>query len=79
VLRSAHVWHQEPVSPALKPAQHDIVRAQHVVIFSPLWLGDMSARPGFAVGPEGAKPFGKKPLSGRSARVVVTMGMLALA
>ena len=37
------------------------------------------ARPGFAVGPEGAKPFGRKPLSGRSARVVVTMGMPALA
>ncbi len=28
---------------------------------------------------EGAKPFGHKPLSGRSARVVVTMGMPALA
>ena len=89
VLRSAHAWNTEPVPPALKPAQDDIAWAQHVVIFFPLWLGDMPAllkafleqvaRPGFAVGPEGAKPFGHKPLSGRSARVVVTMGMPALA
>ena len=89
VLRSAHAWHHGPVPPALKPAQDDIAWAQHVVIFFPLWLGDMPAllkafleqvaRPGFAVGPEGAKPFGHKPLSGRSARVVVTMGMPALA
>lgn len=89
VLRSANAWRQEPVPPALKPAQDDMAWAQHVVIFFPLWLGDMPAllkafleqvaRPGFAVGPEGAKPFGHKPLSGRSARVVVTMGMPALA
>lgn len=89
VLRSAHAWRDGPVPPALKPAQDDITWAQHVVIFFPLWLGDMPAllkafleqvaRPGFAVGPEGAKPFGHKPLSGRSARVVVTMGMPALA
>lgn len=89
VLRSAHAWNTEPVPPALKPAQDHITWAQHVVIFFPLWLGDMPAllkafleqvaRPGFAVGPEGAKPFGRKPLSGRSARVIVTMGMPALA
>lgn len=89
VLRSAHAWHAEPVPPTLKSAQDDIAWAQHVVIFFPLWLGDMPAllkafleqvaRPGFAVAPEGAKPFGHKPLAGRSARVVVTMGMPALA
>jgi putative NADPH-quinone reductase len=89
VLRSAQAWHKEPVPLGLKAAQDDIAWAQHVVIFFPLWLGDMPAllkafleqvaRPGFAVGPEGARPFGHKPLSGRSARVVVTMGMPALA
>ena len=62
--------------------------ADHLVLLFPLWMGDMPAltkgfieqvaRPGFAVGPEGARPFGHKPLSGRSARVVVTMGMPAL-
>ena len=62
--------------------------ATHLVFFFPLWLGDMPAmlkgfleqvaRPGFAFKSEGANPFGQKALSGRSARVVVTMGMPAL-
>lgn len=89
VLKTAETWHHGTLPPTLQPAQDGIAWAQHVVIFFPLWLGDMPAllkafleqvaRPGFAVGPEGAKPFGHKPLSGRSARVVVTMGMPALA
>jgi putative NADPH-quinone reductase len=59
------------------------------VIFFPLWLGDMPAllkgfleqvaRPGFAFAAEGGRTaFTKKGLTGRSARVVVTMGMPAL-
>src|SRR3990167_8106657 len=36
------------------------------------------ARPGFAFKTEGSNQFGKKGLVGRSARVVVTMGMPAL-
>ena len=36
------------------------------------------ARPGFAFHDDGNGGFGKKGLSGRSARVVVTMGMPAL-
>ena len=59
-----------------------------LVLFFPLWLGDMPAllkgfleqvaRPGFAFMPQGDNPFAGKGLSGRSARVVVTMGMPAL-
>jgi putative NADPH-quinone reductase len=89
LLRTAEAWNHGALPPTLQPAQDGIAWAEHVVIFFPLWLGDMPAllkafleqvaRPGFAVGPEGAKPFGHKPLSGRSARVVVTMGMPALA
>jgi putative NADPH-quinone reductase len=89
VLRNAHDWKQGTVPPALQASQQHILWAQHVVLFFPLWLGEMPAllkawleqvaRPGFAVGPEGPKEFGHKPLSGRSARVVVTMGMPALA
>ncbi|WP_439520156.1 NAD(P)H-dependent oxidoreductase [Hydrogenophaga sp.] len=89
LLMRAADWLHGEVPPMLKASQAEIVWAEHVVIFFPLWLGDMPAllkgyleqvaRPGFAVGPEGAKPFGHKPLSGRSARVVVTMGMPALA
>ena len=75
--------------PALVPAQQDIVWAQHLVLMFPLWLGDMPAlmkafleqvaRPGLAgaVRAEGAMP--PKALAGRSARIVVTMGMPALA
>jgi len=89
VLRTAEAWNHGALPPTLQPAQDGVAWAEHVVIFFPLWLGDMPAllkafleqvaRPGFAVGPEGPKPFGHKPLSGRSARVVVTMGMPALA
>ncbi|MFN7122806.1 MAG: NAD(P)H-dependent oxidoreductase [Hydrogenophaga sp.] len=89
LLRTAEAWNHGALPPTLQPAQDGMAWAEHVVIFFPLWLGDMPAllkafleqvaRPGFAVGPEGPKPFGHKPLSGRSARVVVTMGMPALA
>lgn len=57
------------------------------MLFVPLWLGDMPAllkgfleqvaRPGFALGASGEGGMGKKLLGGRSARVVVTMGMPA--
>jgi putative NADPH-quinone reductase len=57
------------------------------VFFFPLWLGDMPAllkgfleqiaRPGFAFIAEGSNPFARKGLQGRSARVVVSMGMPA--
>ena len=69
----------------LKTIQDDLLWAEHVVVFFPLWLGDMPAmlkgffeqllRPSF-VG-EYANYFDKKVLSGRSARVVATMGMPA--
>ncbi len=88
LLRSQHAWQHEPLPAVLQPAQDDIAWAQHVVLFFPLWLGDMPAllkgfleqvaRPGFAFGPEGGNPMGRKGLTGRSARVVVTMGMPAL-
>jgi putative NADPH-quinone reductase len=58
------------------------------VFFFPLWLGDMPAvlkgfleqiaRPDFAFTSDGKNPFAQKDLIGRSARVVVTMGMPAL-
>ena len=88
VLRSADEWEQGSVPAALKPVQDDIEWAQHLVVFFPLWLGDMPAllkafleqvaRPGFAFHDDGNGGFGKKGLSGRSARLVVTMGMPAL-
>ena len=88
-MRSQQAWQKGTVPDSLKPAQEDIAWAEHIVFFFPLWLGDMPAllkgfleqvaRPGFAFTyEEGGSPWGKKALTGRSARVVVTMGMPAL-
>lgn len=88
LLRSQHEWELGLLPAQLRPAQGDIAWAEHLVLFFPLWLGDMPAllkgfleqvaRPGFAFATEGSNPFGRKALTGRSARVVVTMGMPAL-
>ena len=88
LLRSQQAWEAGTLPPALAPAQADIAWAQHLVLFFPLWLGDMPAvlkgfleqvaRPGFAFKAEGDNPYAIKGLKGRSARVVVTMGMPAL-
>ena len=89
MLRSQQDWEHGEVPPSLKYAQHDIQWAEHLVIFFPLWLGGMPAvlrafleqvlRPGFAFKYAESNPFGAKGLKGRSARVVVTMGMPSLA
>lgn len=88
LLRSAHAWEEGALPSTLQQAQNDIGWAQHLVLFYPLWLGDMPAllkgfleqvaRPGFAFKSDGENLFSKKGLSGRTARVVVTMGMPAL-
>ncbi|MES3025582.1 MAG: NAD(P)H-dependent oxidoreductase [Pseudomonadota bacterium] len=88
LLRSQSDWENGEVPPALAQSQHEIVWANHLVLFFPLWLGDMPAllkgfleqvaRPGFAFVKGKRNPLTKKALSGRSARVVVTMGMPAL-
>jgi putative NADPH-quinone reductase len=89
LLRSQKEWEKGVVPSSLKPAQDDITWAEHIVFFFPLWLGDMPAvlkgfleqvaRPGFAfTREEGGSPWGNKALTGRSARVVVTMGMPAI-
>ena len=89
VLRSQAEWEHGELPAALRQAQKDIGWAEHLVLFFPLWLGDMPAlvkafleqvaRPGFAFDDrEGGSPFSAKGLKGRSARVVVTMGMPAL-
>ena len=88
LLRTAQDWHAGRVPAALEAAQADILWAGHLVFFFPLWMGDMPAllkgfleqvaRPGFAFGAGASGPFGQKKLGGRSARLVVTMGMPAL-
>ena len=88
LLRSPTQWMEGLLPPGLVDAQNAIGWAQHIVIFFPLWLGGMPAllkgfleqvaRPGFAFHSEGKNPLANKGLTGRSARVVVTMGMPAL-
>ena len=88
LLRSRAEWEDGPLPASLKPAQEGIAWAEHLVFFFPLWLGGMPAllkgfleqvaRPGFALGRSGEGGWPKKLLTGRSARVVVTMGMPAL-
>lgn len=72
---------------ALEGARSALVAAEHVVVVFPLWLGTMPAllkgffeqllRPGFAYAYAQNGGFPRKLLNGRSARVVVTMGMPA--
>jgi len=88
LLRSKAEWETGTLPPSLAAAQADIAWANHLVIFFPLWLGGMPAllkgfleqvaRPGFALSrvAEGSLP--QKLLRGRSARLVVTMGMPSL-
>jgi putative NADPH-quinone reductase len=88
LLRSQAEWKDGPLPPALAPVQQDILWAEHLLFFFPLWMGDMPAllkafieqvaRPDFAFDPQHGGPHGQKALRGRSARVVVTMGMPAM-
>ncbi len=87
LLRSQHEWEHGSLPKGLEEAQRSIQWAEHIVLFFPLWLGDMPAllkafleqvaRPGFAFKGKANNPFDAKGLTGRSARVVVTMGMPA--
>jgi putative NADPH-quinone reductase len=85
LLRSQKDFETGTVPVSLKPVQADLLWAEHLVIFFPLWAGDMPAllkgffeqsiRP--SLSGEHVSFFDKKILTGRSARVVVTMGMPA--
>jgi putative NADPH-quinone reductase len=86
LLRSQKDFEKGAVPASLKPFQDDLLWAEHIVVFFPLWAGDMPAllkgffeqilRPSFTG--KSFSFFDKKILSGRSARVVVTMGMPAV-
>lgn len=86
-LRSAKEFAAPPLG--MIAAQQEHFRwADHVVIIYPLWLGSMPAllkayleqvmRPGFAFAYGKGKGLPKKLLTGKSARIVVTMGMPSL-
>jgi len=85
ILRSREEWTIGKPAPAIADAQASIAWADHLVFFYPLWLGDVPAllkafleqvmRPGFAVDDQGS--LGGGMLRGKSATVIVTMGMPA--
>lgn len=87
LLKSQGEFEKQPATGDIAAAQDMLRWADHLVVVFPLWLGDMPAklkgffeqalRPGFAFSyrPSG---FPLMHLKGRSARVIVTMGMPAL-
>lgn len=85
-LRTQADFEDGSAPPAIAEAQETLRWAEHWVIVWPLWLGTMPAllkafleqvaRPGFAFRYGGRVP--EKLLKGRSARIVVTMGMPGL-
>lgn len=89
LLRSKADWDDGALPEGLREAQQAIGWAGHLVIFHPLWLGTMPAllkgfleqvlRPGFASVRADTRSGWKPGLAGKSARVVITMGMPAFA
>ena len=85
-LRTANDFEAGQLPDALRPAQQAIGTADHLCIVYPLWMGTLPAilkafleqvfRPGFAFS-IGARAW-RRPLKGKSARIVVTMGMPVL-
>ena len=83
-LRSRGAWEEMPPTKAIQECQNTIDWADHLVIIYPLWLGSPPAlleafleqtfRPGFAIA-TGKRTLWPGLLKGKSARVVVTMGM----
>ncbi|TGQ72564.1 flavodoxin family protein [Mesorhizobium sp. M00.F.Ca.ET.186.01.1.1] len=86
MLRTMQQFEHGAIPASLKDAAEAIVWAEHIVFVFPLWLGTMPAllkafleqvmRPGTAFAyPDKGGGFTKTLLRGRSARIVVTMGM----
>jgi putative NADPH-quinone reductase len=84
-LKSNDEFLKDAPPSAICAAQADIAWCDHLVILYPLWLGSMPAllkaffeqvmRPGFAFKNEAGAKLPKKLLAGKSAHIVVTMGM----
>jgi len=84
LIQNKREFERGAVPADIRKAQADILWANHLVICYPLWLGTLPAllkgffeqtfRYGFAIE---NSPRPKKLLKGRSARVIVTMGMPA--
>ncbi|WP_447976537.1 NAD(P)H-dependent oxidoreductase [Candidatus Nitrospira bockiana] len=88
LLRTKEEFESGVPPECIREAQEAIRWAGHLVIVYPLWHGMMPAllkgffeqvfRPGFALGRAGPGKMPPKLLKGRSARIILTMGMPAL-
>ncbi len=82
-IRNSEDFQKSTPPPAIRAAQEAILWADHIVIVFPMWLSDVPARlkafleqtlrPNFVLAE--ASRFRKPLLKGRSARLIVTMGM----
>lgn len=81
LLRTKADYETSDVPPALRDAHDKLLGAAHIVMFFPLWLGEMPALlKGFleqVLRLGDMRSGGGKPLKGKTARIVVTMGMPA--
>lgn len=85
-VRDPQIWSSQEPEPDIADAQKAIEWADHLVLIYPLWLGDVPAllkafleqalRPGFAMEIK-ANAKWRALLTGKSARIIVTMGMPA--
>jgi len=88
LLRTSEDYRSGMPTATIRRCQEDLAWADHVVILFPLWLGSMPAllkgffeqvlRPGFAFAAATGRGLPRKLLRGKSARIIVTMGMPAL-
>ncbi len=88
LLRTQEDFESGSPAEAIRECQAALSWADHVVILFPLWLGSMPAllkgffeqvlRPGFAFAAGARGRRGAQLLAGKSARVIITMGMPAL-
>jgi putative NADPH-quinone reductase len=86
-LRARSEWEEGAPNEFIQQCQQAIAWAEHIVIIYPLWLGSLPAllqafleqtfRPGFAIA-KGKRTLWPGLLKGKSARIVVTMGMPSL-
>lgn len=80
-LRRREEWEHGAVPATLQPLQADLLWCQHLLLAYPLWLGDLPAHTKAALehvlrpGLDGKQGPMHKPLKGRSAHVLITLGM----
>ncbi|MCP1673322.1 putative NADPH-quinone reductase [Natronocella acetinitrilica] len=87
-IRNQQDWRDGEVPVDIREAQDAITWCEHLVLAYPLWLGTMPAltkgfleqtfRQNFAFNSNNVADISARRLRGRSARIIVTMGMPAL-